>query len=587
MRWLIRKVTRRRKGAVSIEDDTHFGDVVTIGRGADQAVFLSDLKVALNHATLTRLPSGKFQLESLSPGGVRINGMIEQRETVSIGTKIEVAQTQITLIQPPRGVDAAVELSVIEGQSAHEHVLTRAQAVSLASTKLSKRRPAWIAFIATLLFALAIPIVSHYLPGVESMTRKLHILGLSAWTSGAMAAPHQFFAEDCRSCHAKAFVSTRNEDCVACHTTTAAHADPVKFQMPILQDQACADCHKDHNGAQALIRAEQRLCTDCHVDLPTTSQGRSRLAPVTDFGDGHPQFQVTLAAWTPDGQFAPQRVPVDRPNLSEKSGLKFPHDKHLVADLNSPKGRKQLSCGSCHELEPGGAKMKAVDFETMCQECHQLNFDTSAPTRQVPHANIPEIIYMLDGFYAKRALEGGWMDTSAPAVVRSRRRPGVDPALSAAQRTEALSWARMRSSQVAQSLFEGRACITCHTVSRTVDETTGDPGWAIAPVRVAGVWYPKSQFTHRKHETMACADCHEAKTSKSSDDVLMPPIQNCRDCHAGEASKTEVATACTSCHGFHLDGQPLMSALAGGATLKSSLESFLPGAKPAQAEPSR
>jgi predicted CXXCH cytochrome family protein len=582
MRWLIRKVSRRRKGSVSIEDDTHFGDELTIGRGADQAVFLSDLRVALNHATLKRLPNGKFLVESLSPGGVRVNGSLEQSETVSIGAKIEIAQTLLTIVDPPRGVDAAVELSAIEGPTSQEKVLSRAQGASLAGTKLSKRRPAWIAFGATLLFCLLIPASSHFLPGLEAMTQKLHVLGLSSWTSGAMGAPHQFFAEDCRSCHAVAFVSTRNEECIACHKTTTAHADPVKFEMPVLRDQPCADCHKDHNGAQALIRAEQRLCTDCHVDLPTTTAGRSRLSPVTDFGNGHPQFQVTLVAWDSKGQFAPQRVMVNKPGLQEKSGLKFPHDKHLAAGLNSPSGRKQLECASCHALEPGGAKMLPVDFEPMCQECHQLNFDTFAPERQVPHAKIAEIIYMLDGFYAKRALEGGWTDTSAPAVVRSRRRPGVDPALSAAQRTEALSWARMRSSQVAQSLFEGRACVTCHTVSRTVDETTGDVGWAIAPVRVAGVWFPKSEFTHRKHETMACEDCHLATTSKTSEDVLMPPIENCRECHAGEASKTEVATACTSCHGFHLDGQPMMSALGGGATLKSSLENLLPS-KPAAA----
>jgi len=575
VRWLIRKVSRRRKGAVSIEDDTHFGEVLTIGRGADQAIFLSDLKVALNHATLSRLANGKYQLESLSPGGVRINGMIEQQATLAIGAKIEVAQTLISIVEPPRGVDAAVELSAIEGPTSQEKILSRAQATSLASTKLSKRRPAWIAFFATLLLCLLIPATSHFLPGIETVTRKLHLAGLTSWTSGAMAAPHQFFGQECRSCHAQAFVSTRNQECVSCHAETTAHADPVKFDMPILQDQSCADCHKDHNGPEALIRAEQRLCTDCHMNLPTRTQGRSRLATVTDFGAGHPQFQVSLAAWSAKGQFAPQRVPIDRKGLSENSGLKFPHDKHLVADLNSPSGRKQLQCSSCHALEPGGAKMLPVDFEPMCQECHQLNFDTKIPTRQVPHGKVAEVIFMLEGFYSKRALEGGWMDTTAPAVVRSRRRPGVDPALSSAQRTEALSWARSRSAQVATSLFEGRACVTCHTVSRTVDDTTGEPNWAIAPVRVAGVWFPKSQFTHRKHETMACAECHQAAASKTSNDVLMPPIENCRECHAGEESKTQVATACTSCHGFHLDGQAKMSALAGGQTLKSSFDTLL------------
>jgi hypothetical protein len=50
MRWLIRKVGRKGKGQVSYEDDVHYGDVLTIGRGADQAIFLPDLRAALAHA---------------------------------------------------------------------------------------------------------------------------------------------------------------------------------------------------------------------------------------------------------------------------------------------------------------------------------------------------------------------------------------------------------------------------------------------------------------------------------------------------------------------------------------------------------
>ena len=51
MRWLIRRVLKKGKGAVSYEEDVHYGDVLTIGRAADQAIFLPDLRVALNHAT--------------------------------------------------------------------------------------------------------------------------------------------------------------------------------------------------------------------------------------------------------------------------------------------------------------------------------------------------------------------------------------------------------------------------------------------------------------------------------------------------------------------------------------------------------
>ena len=49
MRWLIRRVLKKGKSSISYEDDTHFGEVLTIGRASDQAIFLPDLRAALNH----------------------------------------------------------------------------------------------------------------------------------------------------------------------------------------------------------------------------------------------------------------------------------------------------------------------------------------------------------------------------------------------------------------------------------------------------------------------------------------------------------------------------------------------------------
>ena len=38
------------------------GDVLTIGRAADQAIFLPDLRAALNHARVTLLSSGQYKV---------------------------------------------------------------------------------------------------------------------------------------------------------------------------------------------------------------------------------------------------------------------------------------------------------------------------------------------------------------------------------------------------------------------------------------------------------------------------------------------------------------------------------------------
>jgi len=76
------------------------------------------------------------------------------------------------------------------------------------------------------------------------------------------------------------------------------------------------------------------------------------------------------------------------------------------------------------------------------------------------------------------------------------------------------------------------------------------------------MWYEKYSFTHAKHTTMACADCHIAERSQSSADLLIPligavgthttePPFACRDCHGGEKATHQLGSTCIDCHGFH------------------------------------
>ncbi len=547
MRWLIRKVARKGKGQVSFEEDVHYGDVLTIGRGADQAIFLSDLRAALEHARVTALGGDRYQIESLINAGIRINGGIQQKATLGPGTTIEIGGTRIELIPAPQDYDAGVEVSAIDkAEMAAEKEKTR-KPTTLAETWLSRRLPAWLLLIAMLVLFLALPMAAHYSPAVDSVVTATPLPSRDAWQAGKLADAHHFFGSDCKACHSEAFKWVKDGDCLTCHAQTPAHADPVAFHLPALGEARCAHCHRDHNGKTGLVRDDQALCADCHVGLQASTGGASTLVDVGDFGIDHPQFKVALPAWDADGKFTPQRVELTA-DLKEDSGLKFPHDVHMRAEgLNAPAGRQVLQCDSCHVPDTGGALMKPVDYETMCQDCHALTFDVTQPDRQVPHARITEIFYMLDEFYARRALEGDVQDAAAPESLRVRRRPGQAP--TPAERQLALTWARDKARQVGESLFTGRACTVCHAVSpgRTLEEP-----WVVAPVRVAGEWFPKSRFDHRSHTTMTCGDCHAAETSPSSRDLLLPPIENCRECHAGEqGGHNKLQSGCIACHGYH------------------------------------
>ncbi len=547
MRWLIRRVLKKGKGTVSYEEDVHYGDVLTIGRAADQAIFLPDLRAALNHARITLLSSGQYKIESLILAGIRVNGDITYVTTAGAGAVVEIGNTRLTLLPPLQDFDGGVEVSTLDKTEQMAEKEKRAKPTRLSQTGLSKRRPAWILFIAILIFGLALPMIGHFIPGFGELLKHTPLPSTSSWNPGTLDAAHHFFGADCTKCHQHAFLTVRDSACLSCHADTPAHADPAKYNLPQLGNAECRSCHQDHQGLRGLIRTDQRLCSDCHADLKARTKDASTFADVSDFGTSHPEFKIDLPDWDANGKYAPKRVTFAA-DLKENSGLKFNHLKHLKTDgLNTPDGHRVLDCASCHQPDAGGARMRPVNFATTCHDCHKLGFDTLVPDREVPHGKVSEVIYTLNEYYAKVALEGGYQNAKSPAIVQERRRPGSPP-LSQQQQQEALAWARDQARSVTESLFTGKACTTCHKVTPPRDP---DDTWHVAPVRVSGVWYTDAKFTHAKHATVKCEDCHAARKSEQSSDLLIPGIANCRSCHAGAKAKDKVATTCIACHDYH------------------------------------
>jgi len=117
------------------------------------------------------------------------------------------------------------------------------------------------------------------------------------------------------------------------------------------------------------------------------------------------------------------------------------------------------------------------------------------------------------------------------------------------ERRGASDWATQKSDAIAADLFEVRVCATCHGVSRTGDASVP---FAIAPVALTRDWLPKARFDHASHDTVDCARCHGAATSKASAEVLMPVLATCQACHAGATpTRGKIASDCQACHGFH------------------------------------
>lgn len=563
MRCLIRSLTRKGKGGVAHEDRSWEGSVLTIGRATDQAIFLSDLRVALNHAVIRELPGSKFRVESLIGAGVRVNGSLEQSAMVKPGDQIDIGGQRLTVAKKPKGYDLGILVTAPDAKKSEAEAALRQGATHLSSTWLNKRKASWILFLAILVIGLLIPVSAYFVAPLKGLTRgSSPIPGDGQWEPGTLQAAHHYIGDDCNACHTKAFQVVQDAACLTCHKATPAHTEPEFFDLPAMANARCASCHKDHNGLDGLVRTDESLCADCHSGLQSLTGNNTDLGDAADFDDLHPQFRIQLAAWDDDGNFTPQLASLSDASLVENSNLKFPHDVHLdAAGMDTPSGTKVLECADCHQTQTGGKLMKPVNFESMCQDCHRLGFDPFASDRQVPHGKVAEVLFMLDEFYANRALEGGYEDFTAPAVVRQRRRPGQS--LNRQQQMEALSWARLKARKVGEDLFQGQACGTCHTVE-SLPKDNGDVGWHIDPVRVAGKWYLSAEFAHGSHSTFACASCHDAQSSQTSEDVLIPGIANCRSCHGGAHAKNRVASSCVTCHEFHIDDKMKMAEAKGG-----------------------
>jgi predicted CXXCH cytochrome family protein len=567
MRCLIRNVTRKRSG-ISHDDHPFDGDHLTVGRAASHPIFLSDLRVALNHARISHTPDGKFQIVAQALSGIRLNGETTDMGHISVGDEIALGACRINVVEPPEGYLLCLEVEQPRAGQESSETLQSRSTIGLENTKLSKRGLAWAFFVSILAVFLLAPVSGFLVEDLRSPLRATGVLSDKSWDTGRVANVHQFIGDDCNVCHQKAFVQVEDTACVACHSETPSHADPVTHPVEQLTDSRCGTCHKEHNAPNSLTRLNDALCVDCHSDIQTFDAA-TELLNASDFERDHPEFKATL--FKSDGSGESVRVSLaNNANLKETSGLIFNHEVHLAEKGITGKGGKPevLTCDSCHALEPGGAGLSPVTMAANCQRCHTLGFDPGAPEREVPHGTYQEVISVLEDYYAKVALKGGYEGGSwalddgrarpagdaknpkpaVPDVITMRRRPGED--LSGGERTAALAWANQQWQHVAEETFKYRTCNYCHIV--TEDGDSANPSYVVAPVKVADQWFPKSVFAHVKHRTMECVDCHDAKTSKVSEDVLLPGINSCYECHGGPHETGKLASQCVDCHKFHI-----------------------------------
>lgn len=574
MAFVLRTVSASAEGREIVRTSRIEGDRLTVGRSPECAVRLTDLAVALQHATLER--SGGALLVAVEPGlTVELNGRSVSAGAINLaeGGDIRIASHLLRFLPTPAAAeDIAVTIErVTEGEAKLGRSAERL--FSLASVLPGKRPLSWLLALVVLAVCIAWPIRTYY----ERQQRTERFERFQAdelWSSGHLSKAHAPLQRNCSACHVRPFESVRDTACATCHTKIHGHADPFRLavakpdltrwgQLQLRVKQAfnlppgrCIDCHTEHQGPQELPLTPQRFCSDCHAGLAAKLPD-TKLGDASDFDRAHPEFQPALiAGW------AGERPVVERMSLEkrpqEQSGLKFPHSLHL-----SPRGGpaqmarrlglgQSLQCGSCHRPELKGAHFRPVEMESDCASCHSLAFDRDGATiRRLPHGDPVEVIAELRDFHRGRT-------AARPPNLSpfGRRIPGAVPQAQARIQFSRGAGLPGADAAIRAAFSRGGACYDCHQVEPPPE---GSLAFRIHPVAFPSRYIRHGWFDHRPHAAQSCSTCHAAASSRSATDLLLPGIATCRTCHGGERTSKPVASSCAMCHDYHAkEGAPTM-----------------------------
>lgn len=400
---------------------------------------------------------------------------------------------------------------------------------------VSKRRIGLGLAALILLGMLLFPLATKLSPAFEKWQAGLPLPPSGMLSPGPLASGHRAFEMQCSTCHRQAFVSVSDAVCTDCHARTLAHLPQDSAAAPSTQ-ATCIECHAGHLGRAGSLQAGLPQCVACH------QRTAAEAGKAGDFADSHPEFHLAIIQGNRQQRLKQEGTAL----LNENPGIKFSHKSHLVkGGLSTPLGDTVLNCRDCHRLEESGLHFAPMEMEKTCQQsrCHKQRF-AEPLVGLIPHGSELAVMDRLRELYAQRLV-------AAPAAMA--RECGLsEQALRNTERALACIESSVRA-YAANKLFQedGKAlqCGLCHELTPTDDKAVP---WKVTPVRIQRDWHTKATFSHARHDTLGCAECHDKAESKASTDVAMPAIEKCRECHAGSrGSGSKLQSRCESCHRYH------------------------------------
>jgi Cytochrome c7 and related cytochrome c len=561
MNVLIRYLRQRPDGVTEAQDSEVTLDDISIGSAADRNIQLIGRDIGAKHAQITG-SAAKLKI-SCQPGRkIRLNGRDARSASLAVGDVIQIGGHTLKVAKPPAGFDVAIEVQLSTNIDASE--FESAFRTNLSQTWLSMRSGAWLLATLTLLLGFAIPLSTIFLHRHGAPTP----VGLpddTFWSAGPLNPAHEHAAgKKCSACHQQLFVHVQDQACRECHKPVLDHvAKEDRLLTHLGTPQRCAQCHREHDGgASALHIEDDQLCIACHKDSHGLF-GSLKVKPVGGFSAAaHPAFDVTLqkiadpavAGATPE--WVARREPIA--TAHEESNLKFSHAQHMDATrITRARDGGGLGCGDCHTLAADGEHFLPLTMASSCASCHELTFDPSAPTRQLPHGRPLEAMLVIEDYFARKFIE------PAPSAAHSeplRRLPDreKDTAVAADICTgPVFLCANRRATAEIENQFAGRGCVSCHTVTDSHAKDIHDR-FQVLPIRLTHDYFAEVRFSHKAHAIQkdlagddACLSCHEALKAKESSDVMIPDIPKCLECHGDRPVSDRITVQCVSCHTYH------------------------------------
>jgi hypothetical protein len=334
---------------------------------------------------------------------------------------------------------------------------------------------------------------------------------------------------------------------------------------------------------------DDRQCIHCHRDLKRS--GDSPLgAPygatepfarrVTAFTtEQHPEFR----RWSKGSEPDPGTLKFNHAVHLADKGVMTIDDKQLTLQRTVLKQKgvdpdtwprswrlRQLACADCHTMDHEGRYMQPISFEKHCRQCHPLGVQIVGPWTapdlkekiwqfgrqplhhptggETPASVWGELRDRLSRFIDAPANDAFLSMEKDPAPHGLDRSPVPGPAQ--LRKEKAYAWVDRYLRQTAEVLFNGPGgCGYCHALTRPADvKALAAP--QLKPSSVLSRWWDHAAFRHAAHRMLTCTECHAAKDSSKTSDVLLPGMSTCLRCHDTSATATARA-GCVECHVYH------------------------------------